>query len=459
MQNPYLRIYIWLSFTMFLPMLHGQQFPVDAILENGSTDSRINLVFLGDGYQAEELPKFYEDVVKFAEKLWTYEPYLNYKNYFNVYAISTPSNESGGAPSPTELIDNYYGSSYFTSGIERLLYPTNMNRVHQVLFNNFPAYDQVIMLVNDSKYGGGGGWLAAASTNPSGAAVAIHEIGHSFSNLRDEYYAGDVFARESANMTQNSDPGTIRWKNWVNSFGIGAFQHCCGGQSNLWYKPYDNCMMEMLNRELCAVCRQSTVERIHSLVLPYEGYSPETSEVQIDDEIQSFSVDLILPEPNTLTTTWILNGEVVELDFTENFELDVSTLDDGNHLLVCAIFDDSPMIRIDQYTNQHTYTIQWELYKESSTSIIGKVGSDHFTLRSYPNPATSELWVDLQDHAPGIYNVAIIDMNGQQVLNAQHTLLANAPISMDVTRLPPGVYTLVITDENQMKGLIRWVKQ
>jgi len=459
MKKPYLHIYFWLSFTLCLPMLHGQQFPVEAILENGSTDSRINLVFLGDGYTAGEMPKFLADVVKFAEKLWTHEPYQNYKNYFNVYAISTPSNESGGAPKPSEMIDNYYGSSYFTSGIERLLYPTRMNRVHQVLFNNFPDYDQVIMLVNDSKYGGGGGWLAAASTHPSGADIAIHEIGHSFSNLRDEYYAGDSFARESDNMTQNNNPETIRWKNWVNSFGIGVFQHCCGGQSNTWYKPNTDCMMERLNRDLCAVCRQTTVARIHTLVPPYEGFSPASSMVQMEGDTQSFSVDLILPAPNTLTTTWMLNGEILEQDFTEHFELDVSTLDEGNHLLTCAIFDDTPMIRIDQHANHHTYVIQWELFKESSTSSIEKVRTDHFKLKSYPNPATTELWVALQDQVPGTYDLSIIDMNGQQVHHARHPFLENAPIAIGVAHLSPGVYTLVLTDENQKMGLIRWVKQ
>jgi len=459
MQNHFLWIYFWLIFSLFLPMLHGQQFPVDAILENGTTDSRINLVFLGDGYRVEEMPKFYEDVVKFTEKLWTHEPYVNYKNYFNVYAISTPSNESGGAPRPSEMIDNYYGSSYFTSGIERLLYPTRLNRVHQVLNNNFPAYDQVIMLVNDPKYGGGGGWLAAASTHPSGAAVAIHEIGHSFSNLRDEYYAGDSFARESVNMTQNNDPGTIRWKNWVNAFGIGVFQHCCGGQSSLWYKPYNDCMMEKLNKELCAVCRQTTVARIHTLVPPYEGYSPDSSYVPIGEDNQSFSVDLIQPEPNTLTTTWMLNGEIVALDFTENFELDVNTLSEGGHILTCAIFDDTPMIRIDQYAIQHTYTIEWELYKESSTSIIEKVSTYQFTFKSYPNPATMELWLELQDQAAGTYSIKVMDMNGQLVHNERQTILTNAPMSIDVAPLPPGAYTLILIDENQNAGLIRWVKQ
>jgi len=456
----FLKKYCWTLGLLLGPLsaLEAQQYSVETILENGTTSTRINLVFLGDGYRAEELPKFMEDVTSFAERLWRHEPYKAYKAYFNVYAILTPSNESGGAPRPSEMIDNYFGSSYFINGIERLLYPTRMNKVHEVLFNNFPEYDQVIMLVNDSKYGGGGGWLAAASTHPSGAAVAIHEIGHSFSNLRDEYYAGDSFARESANMTRNNDPSTVRWKNWVNTFGIGIYQHCCNGQSSQWYKPYQNCMMEQLNRELCAVCTQTTVASIHNIVPPCTGYEPKVDQILIEADTQLFSVDLILPEPNTLTTTWTLNGTIIEQAFTPKLLLSTETLEEGVHHLSCSIYDDSPMVRIDNYAQQKTYTVHWELYKEASTATIEKTNTTHLGFRCYPNPSESELYVELLDQSPGWYRLNIIDLQGTLVASERQMLSEQAPLRMEVGHLKTGAYSLVLTNELGESKAIRWMK-
>ena len=64
--------------------------------------------------------------------------------------------------------------------------------------------------------------------------IAIHQIGHSFGKLKDEYYAGDQYATENAvNMTQVTDPALVKWKNWIGDNGIVIYQHCCGGNSSI----------------------------------------------------------------------------------------------------------------------------------------------------------------------------------------------------------------------------------
>lgn len=135
----------------------GQTFDVDTLQYNGSSDTHINIVILGDGYKENELGNFSNDARKMSGALFNEVPFLNYQNYFNVFIIKVPSNESGAAMNPGSPVDNYFGSTFNYAGIDRLLVPTRNDRIVNVLAHNFPEYDQVFMIVNSSKYGGSGG--------------------------------------------------------------------------------------------------------------------------------------------------------------------------------------------------------------------------------------------------------------------------------------------------------------
>ena len=87
--------------------MSAQVFEVDTIQYNGSISSRINLVILGDGYQESELNQFALDAGNFSTEFFTQSPYREYRNYFNVFIIKVPSDESGAshpgtAPDVTE---------------------------------------------------------------------------------------------------------------------------------------------------------------------------------------------------------------------------------------------------------------------------------------------------------------------------------------------------------------------
>ena len=99
------------------------------------------------------------------------------------------------------------------------------------LAKNFPNYDQVCILANTPYYGGSGGSYATTTLNTASNEIYAHEIGHSFAALSDEYYAGDGYAGERVNMTKETNPLLVKWKNWMNINGIGIYQHCCGGNS------------------------------------------------------------------------------------------------------------------------------------------------------------------------------------------------------------------------------------
>jgi hypothetical protein len=419
--------FLFLLLTQF--SLYSQSPTVKSLMVNGSLESRINLVILGDGYQEHELDKFEADAVKIADDFFDESPYREYKSYFNTYVVSVASNESGAASDPSNLIDNYYGSTYNFAGIQRLLVATRSARITGILANHFPQYDQVIMLVNDSRYGGSGGWIATASTHTSSSELVRHEIGHSFASLADEYYAGDQYASERANMTRNTDPTTVKWKNWMGFGGIGIYQHCCGGNSAQWYRPHENCKMRFLNRDFCSVCSQTTIAKIHSLTNPILSYSPDSVEEQTNEDTLQFSLQLIEPNPNTLSVRWTLNGEHIS---NELFDVNIPLVEvpDGENKLQALVIDTTAFIRIDNYELINFYSVIWNWDQESSTSTELTANSSFTSLKLYPIPAQHDINLEFQKPVTGSMKLDFYTIQG--VLLDAHSIRMENELSTKV---------------------------
>ena len=162
----------------------SQVFPVDTLMRNGERTNRINFVYLSDGYQSGELSTYITDATAINNALFLTTPFKEYKNYFNSYAVKVPSTESGAKHPGTALdeassggqpvIDpnNYFQSTFDFFSIHRLLVPQDNAGVYNVLASNLPDYDQPFVVVNSAYYGGSGGSVATASSDPSSAEVA-----------------------------------------------------------------------------------------------------------------------------------------------------------------------------------------------------------------------------------------------------------------------------------------------
>ncbi|HOZ88231.1 MAG TPA: M64 family metallopeptidase, partial [Bacteroidia bacterium] len=177
----------------------AQTFTVDTILYNGNSNNYIDLVFMGDGFQAGQLSSYINSVQNLSNYLFTISPFSEYKNYFNVFAIRVPSLNSGtNHPAialdvtepvfPAASVNTYFNSTFDYGSIHRLLVAQDYTAINNVLINNMPLVDQPLMLVNSTYYGGSGGALAASSLNSSSYEILVHEIGHSFAFLKDEYF-------------------------------------------------------------------------------------------------------------------------------------------------------------------------------------------------------------------------------------------------------------------------------
>jgi hypothetical protein len=354
-------------FLLVVSSLRAQIFPVEVIKNNGASNKRVNIVFLGDGYQSTEQDLYITNVNTVVSTMFTQSPFLEYEKFFNVYAIKVPSVESGAKHAgtatdvnepltPVTNPDNYFGSRFDVSRIHRLLVPSRGGAINSIMRDNVPDFDQALVLVNSSVYGGSGGTFATSSTNVSAAEIAIHEIGHSFANLGDEYW---FECTEKKNRSANNNPATVIWSNWIGSNGIDIFT--IAGSSPTCYRPHANCKMRTLNQPFCAVCKQALIDKIYALVSPIDNFTPITNNVNFTGSSINFALGLILPNPNTLKIEWVLNGTTIAND-VNNINVLSTNLNVGNNTLIAKVTDGTPLSRIYQpatsgYLNSVTWTI------------------------------------------------------------------------------------------------------
>ena len=163
-------------------------------LYNGDPSGKLDIVFIPDGYTRDEMGKFKQDVAKFSGYLFEYDPYDSMKDDINIWGVLAPSVESGiDIPGDSVYVDNLLETSYYTFDSERYAMTFN-NKVVRDAAANVP-YDQIIILMNSEKYGGGAiynYYSVFAGRNEKAKQTFVHEFGHGFAGLADEYYTSDV---------------------------------------------------------------------------------------------------------------------------------------------------------------------------------------------------------------------------------------------------------------------------
>ena len=190
--------------------------------EGGDPAVKVDLLFLGDGYTADRMPQFHEDARRLMEELFRRQPFASRRKDFNVRLVETPAAESGvSRPRAGVFRDTPLGVSYNSFDSERYVL-TMDDRAWRDVAAAAP-YDAVLILVDDRKYGGGGIYnLYATVAASSGFSpyLMIHEFGHSFAGLGDEYYTSSVAYEAPTgsppepwepNLTTLADPDALKW--------------------------------------------------------------------------------------------------------------------------------------------------------------------------------------------------------------------------------------------------------
>jgi IgA Peptidase M64/Secretion system C-terminal sorting domain len=431
----------------------AQIFPVDTIQNNGLATKRVKFVFLGDGYTNAQLPDFITKVNSFKNNLFGQPPFSNYRNFFNVYAIKVPSVETGvdhpgtatdiaenAATQPVLAADTYFNTTFDYAGIHRLVYPQKAQAIFDVMLNNFPNYNQIFMFANSAFYGGSGGSYATATVNNNSDEVAIHEIGHSFAFLADEYLIGGQ--GERPNRTTKTDSATVKWKNWLGGNGIGIYPVGIEG----WQRPHQNCKMQFLNVPFCAVCKEALVEKIYSIVTPIYSFLPASDSVQMDVATQ-FSVNLTLPIPNTLKSEWKLNG-VAFAGNVDSVKVLTSSLINGDNKLTVFVTDETLLSRKFLPKTGYVFSKTWVITKKT-TAIKTTEKSDKFYYQISPNPAKEALNIKGNsdyntDIKIELYNAIGAKVYDSTLKNVQNEFQHTIPIAP----MPNGVYIIILSLPN-----------
>jgi hypothetical protein len=198
---------------------------VVAIVNSGDPAEKVDILLLGDGYTADEQEAFIAKAHELADELFSTSPFMERKSDFNVWALAPPAAESGvSRPSTNTYRDSPAGATYDAFRSERYVL-TAENKAMRRIASSTP-YDFIEILTNSDVYGGGGiyGLYSTAAANSEWASyLFVHEFGHHFAGLADEYYTSpveyeapeEITEPYEPNVTALLDPENLKWRHLV----------------------------------------------------------------------------------------------------------------------------------------------------------------------------------------------------------------------------------------------------
>lgn len=272
--------------------------PYTTLQAADDTTHCIHIAFVAEGYRKEEMPTFIDDAKIAIEALFEHEPFHSMRNRFNIVAVESPSKDSGTSqPSKDIWRNTALGSHFDTFYSDRYLTTLNLKALHDVLAGT--PYEHIIVLVNTSEYGGGGilnSYNLSMTHHPYYRQVVVHEFGHSFAGLADEYayeqeqipmYPHDVEPWEKNITTlvdfhgkwegliahdtplptplpENNKKGKRRESASADSNGrIGAYEGAGYSMKGV-YRPCPDCRMRSnVHKEFCPACQKALRDLIN----------------------------------------------------------------------------------------------------------------------------------------------------------------------------------------------------
>ncbi len=250
----------------------GQNFIKDTILFNGPSHTKADIAFLAEGYTLEEMEKFKKDVRILTNHLFTLEPFKSNKEKFNVWAVNTPSEEKGTDLPQSGIWKNTIASTSFnTFYIDRYLTAPDQSILSELAAGT--PYDAIYVIVNTSVYGGGGIYNfygLSMSDHHLSKEVFIHELGHSFAGLADEYYTSEVAYEDFYNLSiEPWEPNITtmvefskKWASLKDSGKAGLYEGG-GYMAKGVFRSAPTCIMKTTSaEEFCPACKEAIKKMI-----------------------------------------------------------------------------------------------------------------------------------------------------------------------------------------------------
>lgn len=256
------------------------------IARGGAPDDCIDVAIVAEGYTETEMEAFYADARAATEAIFAHEPFKSLKGRFNVVAVATPSAESGvSRPKQGSWRRTAFGSHFDTFYSDRYLTTLRLRTLHDALAGI--PYEHIIILANTDQYGGGGiynSYVLSSTRHAQFLPVVVHEFGHSFAALADEYAYDDEYSPMYPDgiepWEQNITTLTrfdAKWADLVPAgtpvptppvksddgrFSKVGLYEGAGYRSRGVYRPCTDCRMRTNTApEFCPVCRRA-IERL-----------------------------------------------------------------------------------------------------------------------------------------------------------------------------------------------------
>ncbi|MCX5653800.1 MAG: autotransporter-associated beta strand repeat-containing protein [Planctomycetota bacterium] len=414
-------------FALSPASLQGQYFPVGV---TGPSSNRVDMVFMGDGYTSDQIPTTYWNDV---QTLWTYlfgpqpppiapfpppappppinfdlyerDPYVQYRRFFNTWRIDVVSAESGAdngsqLPQPRNTALNAgYG---YGGGPQRFLY-IDLDLGRSVLAQNLagaPFTAEVpVVAVNDTLYGGGGGlfgygpFAVYAAGDAFARQVALHELGHSFNGLGDEYDSpGAYTGPEPAAVNLSTDQTGAKWAPWLgyqdvpavgvigtNQGGLGSYT------TGIWRPSVDSKMRNLgywssspgypnsvYGVPFNAVCREKIILDIYSLVRPLDAWSPNAAPV-IDPQ-NPLSVTVV--DPAVIQVAWSIDGAPVASGGSFQIQNIIGQYGAGRYTVTARAYDADPNNWVTRNRQLLEQSVNWSVQLSGASTSRWAVATD-----------------------------------------------------------------------------------
>ena len=244
--------------------------PYDVLHQPSDSSRCIRIAFVAEGYTADEMDHYLSDCQKAIASLFNHEPFKSMQDRFQIIALKSASQESGTSePSKGIWKNTTLGSHFDTFYSDRYLTTLHLKRLHDVLAGT--PYEHIIILVNTEHYGGGGiynSYNLSYTGGPQFLPVVVHEFGHSFGGLADEYAYGEddpIYFDDTEpwepNITTKAT-AFIKWENLIKAGKAGLVEGGGYQEKGVW-RGCENCRMRTNEEpEFCPVCQQALVKLI-----------------------------------------------------------------------------------------------------------------------------------------------------------------------------------------------------
>ena len=335
-------------------------------LQGRSDGKGVDFIITGDGFKVDQIDDFRTAAQNIMDFIFDHSDNISkHKSGWNVHRLDAISDTDCIDYSTTDNVscstESAYGAYYWCGGIERL--PCiNTSTVTSKVLAVYPQYDNVIILVNSTKFGGAGYTglgFATVSMDESSGYGALHEMGHSFAGLADEYEYGTCYNStepSAPNVTINTDNSTVKWKHWFDDPNVGMFEggnYCTTG---VW-RPTETSFMRNERDPIYPVNQEAWSMAVYAaLTTTYYSKTPSSDNVSHSQgSTLNYSIELAM-DNSSQQVDWYVDNVSTQDNSTSFTCCDNKT---DNYTVTANIWDWTGVIRKDNSTS--STTINWSV--------------------------------------------------------------------------------------------------